>query len=94
VLCAAGVAAGPSNDGGDLRADPHVALRDMLIEVPRPDSETDLLVVGNPVKLSRVAEGPVASFPRLGEHTDSVLGSLLGLGPDDLAALRARGVIA
>ena len=92
-LCAAGVAAGPSNDGGDLRADPHVALRDMLIEVPRPDAGGDLLVVGNPVKLSRVAEGPVAAFPRLGEHTDAVLGSTLGLGAAELAELRAKGVI-
>jgi formyl-CoA transferase len=93
-LCATGVAAGPSNDGGDLRADPHVALRDMLIEVPRPDAGDDLLVVGNPVKLSRTAEGPVGTFPRLGEHTDAVLSSTLGLGAEDLAALRARGVIA
>ncbi len=92
-LCAQGVAAGPSNDGADLRADPHVALRDMLIEVPRPDAGSDLLVVGNPVKLSRVAEGPAASFPRLGEHTDRVLRSTLGLDAEELAQLRARGVI-
>ena len=92
-LCARGVAAGPSNDGGDLRADPHVELRDMLIEVPRTDAEGDLLVVGNPVKLSRVAEGPVGRFPSLGEHTDGVLTETLGLGADELAELRAKGVI-
>jgi formyl-CoA transferase len=93
VLCAAGVAAGPSNDGGDLRADPHVALRDMLIEVPRPDADDPMLVVGNPVKLSRVAEGPLSRFPRLGEHTDLVLRSMLGLDARELAELRAQGVI-
>jgi crotonobetainyl-CoA:carnitine CoA-transferase CaiB-like acyl-CoA transferase len=93
ALCEQGVPAGPSNDGGDLRADPHVALRDMLIEVPRPDAATDLLVVGNPVKLSRVAEGPVGTFPRLGEHTDAVLRSTLGLDARELAELRAKGVI-
>ena len=93
-LCAQGVAAGPSNDGGDLRADPHVALRDMLIEVPRTDAPGDLLVVGNPVKLSRVAEGPVGRFPGLGEHTDAVLAETLGLGAAELAELRAKGAIA
>jgi formyl-CoA transferase len=31
--------------------------------------------------------------PRLGEHTDEVLGCL-GYGPPEIAALRARGVIA
>ena len=36
-LCAQGIVAGPSNTAADLRADPHVAARDMLIEVPRPD---------------------------------------------------------
>jgi formyl-CoA transferase len=92
-LCAAGVPAGPSNDGGDLRADPHVELRDMLIEVPRPDAGAALLVVGNPVKLSRASEGPVARFPRLGEHTDEVLAATLHLGPAELADLRAKRVI-
>jgi crotonobetainyl-CoA:carnitine CoA-transferase CaiB-like acyl-CoA transferase len=29
----------------------------------------------------------------LGEHTDEVLGRLLGLGADEIAALRATGAI-
>jgi crotonobetainyl-CoA:carnitine CoA-transferase CaiB-like acyl-CoA transferase len=93
-LCEQGVPAGPSNDGADLNADPHVRLRDMLIEVPRPDADSAMLVVGNPVKLSRVAEGPVGCFPGLGEHTDEVLGGTLGLAAAELARLRADGVIA
>ena len=93
ALCAHGVAAGPSNDADDLRADPHVAARNMLIEVPRPDSDEPLQVVGNPVKLSRVAEGPVRRFPRLGEHTDEVLREALALDAAELDALRADGVI-
>ena len=66
----------------------------MLIEVPRPDAERPMQVVGNPVKLSRVAEGPVAPCPRLGEHGDAVLRGVLGLGDDEIAALRRQGVIA
>jgi crotonobetainyl-CoA:carnitine CoA-transferase CaiB-like acyl-CoA transferase len=50
-------------------------------------------VVGNPVKLSDVAEGPVQSFPSLGEHTDEVLRSDLNLDQQELDRLRERGVI-
>jgi crotonobetainyl-CoA:carnitine CoA-transferase CaiB-like acyl-CoA transferase len=93
ALCEQGIAAGPSNRAEDLRADPHVALRDMLIEVPLPEAEAPMLVVGNPVKLSRAPEGPVGSFPRLGEHTDEVLRAELALDDAELGALRERGVI-
>ena len=93
ALCAAGIVAGPSNRAEDIVHDPHVALRDMLIEVPRTDAERPFLVVGNPVKLSRVAEGPVRRFPSLGQHTDATLREALGLSDPEIAALRARGVI-
>ncbi len=92
-LCEQGVAAGPSNLAEDIHADPHVDAHDMLIEVPRPDAERPMLVVGNPVKLSRMAEGPVAGFPQLGQHTDAVLRETLDLQDDELATLRERGVI-
>ena len=52
-----------------------------------------MLVVGNPVKLSRVSEGPIAPAPRLGEHTEALLREELGLDDDELANLRAREVI-
>jgi len=93
ALCELGVVAGPSNSAEDLWNDPHVHQRDMLHEVPRPDGGRDLLVVGNPVKLSRVAEGPLASFPSLGEHTDAVLRETLGLADAEIARLREGGVI-
>jgi formyl-CoA transferase len=93
ALCELGVVAGPSNGAADLSADPHVRLRDMLIEVPRPDGGRPMLVVGNPVKLSHVAEGPVRSFPSLGEHGGEVLSGLLGLSDQELASLRSAGVI-
>jgi crotonobetainyl-CoA:carnitine CoA-transferase CaiB-like acyl-CoA transferase len=65
----------------------------MLIEVPRPDAERPYLVVGNPVKMSRLAEGPAAPPPRLGEHTDEVLRRMLSLPDEEIAALRAQGAI-
>ncbi len=92
-LCDQGVAAGPSQTAEDIHADPHVQARGMLIEVPRPDDERPILVVGNPIKLSRMAEGPVRRFPRLGQHTAEVLQGTLGLSDLELADLRERGVI-
>ena len=93
ALTAAGIAAGPSNRAPDVIADPHVAARHMLVEVPRADGGDDVLVPGNPVKLSKVAEGPETRVPWVGEHTDAVLRSELGLGHDTLERLRRSGVI-
>jgi formyl-CoA transferase len=52
-----------------------------------------VLVPGNPVKLSKMAEGPETAPPMVGEHTDAVLAADLGLSDSDVAALRAEGVI-
>jgi crotonobetainyl-CoA:carnitine CoA-transferase CaiB-like acyl-CoA transferase len=52
-----------------------------------------MLVPGNPVKLSRVSEGPVRPTPRLGEHTEAILRDLLGADDAELARLRAAGAI-
>lgn len=93
-LCDAGIAAGPCNTAEDIVRDPHVRSHNMLIEVPRPDSDRPLLIVGNPIKLSATAEGPVTRWPTLGQHTDEVLRADLGLSDAELAGLRERGVIA
>jgi crotonobetainyl-CoA:carnitine CoA-transferase CaiB-like acyl-CoA transferase len=93
AFTAAGIVAGPSNRAPDVIADPHVAARHMLVEVPRTDGGDDVLVPGNPVKLSKVAEGPETMVPWVGEHTDAVLRDELGLDDDALAGLRSSGVI-
>jgi len=93
-LSAAGLTAGPSFSAPDVIADPHVAGRHMLVEMPRTDDvDEPILIPGNPVKMSKVAEGPETRVPWVGEHTDEVLTAELGLSADDLAGLRARGVI-
>jgi hypothetical protein len=43
--------------------------------------------------MSRVAEGPETRVPGGGEHSADVLEAELGLGTDELASLRADGVI-
>jgi formyl-CoA transferase len=94
-LSTAGLAAGPCFTDDELVVDPHLALRHMLVEMPRPDGvEQPILVPGNPVKLSGMAEGPETRVPWLGEHTDSVLHEELGLSDAALQELRADGAIA
>ncbi|RAY16253.1 CoA transferase [Actinomadura craniellae] len=95
ALAAAGLAAGPCLDAPDLVTDPHVAARDMLVEVPRTDGvEQPVLVPGNPVKLADMAEGPERRTPWLGEHSDEILHEELGLDATAIERLRADGVVA
>ncbi len=93
-LTAAGIVAGPSNSAADVIADPHVQARHMLVEMPRSDGvDQPILIPGNPVKLSRMAEGPEARVPWVGEHTADVLAAELGLDDDEVAALRSDGIV-
>jgi len=95
AMSAAGIAAGPCFHDHEVVRDPHVAARHMLVEVPRTDGVAEpVLVPGNPVKLSGVAEGPETRVPWLGEHTDDVLAAELACSAEELAALRADGTIA
>jgi crotonobetainyl-CoA:carnitine CoA-transferase CaiB-like acyl-CoA transferase len=94
-LTTAGVAAGPCFHASDVITDPHLDRRNMVIELERVDGGDDpVLVPGNPVKLSKMAEGPETRVPWVGEHTASVLQDELGLSDDDLANLADAGVIA
>jgi formyl-CoA transferase len=93
ALASAGIAAAPSFEAADVVVDPHVANRHMIMEFPRPDGGPNVMLPGNPVKLSKVSEGPDVRPPWLGEHTDEVLRAELGLSDDELAELRGSGAI-
>jgi crotonobetainyl-CoA:carnitine CoA-transferase CaiB-like acyl-CoA transferase len=53
----------------------------------------DVRVDGLPVHFSKTDWELRRGGPCLGEHTEAVLGRLLGLSPDDVAKLRAEGVV-
>ncbi len=94
TLAENGLAAAPCSSAPDVAADPHVALRNMLVEVARTDGiEQPVLVAGNPIKMSRVAEGPERNVPLMGEHTESVLRSVLDLDQHAIDELKAAGVV-
>jgi formyl-CoA transferase len=52
-----------------------------------------VLLLDKPFRLEK-SHVPLRAAPVLGADTDAVLGGELGLAPDELAALRADGVIA
>jgi crotonobetainyl-CoA:carnitine CoA-transferase CaiB-like acyl-CoA transferase len=94
ALASAGIPSGPCFTDAEVVADPHLAARDMLVEMPRVDGVAQpVLTPGNPVRMSKVARGPETRVPWLGEHTDEVLSAELGLSADELADLRASGAI-
>ena len=93
TLAAEGLAVGESYTPADIVADEHVAARNMLVAMEPPGGGEPVLIPGNPVKLSRMAEGPETRVPWLGEHNDDILGRELGLDAETLADLRERGVI-
>ncbi len=93
ILAEAGVVAGPSFDGDDLLSDPHVKAHDMICEIPVEGRDTPVRIHGNPIKFSDSPEGPVDKWPLIGEHTEDLLRSDLGLSDADLEALRSDDII-
>ena len=68
--------------------------RELAREMERTDDVAEpVLIPGNPVKLSAVAEGPETRIPWVGEHTFEVLREELGLDDDELAKLAKDGAI-
>jgi len=95
ALASSGIAAGESNTSDQVVNDPHVSVRNMLVEIPRPNNDgPPVLVPGNPIKMSRMADGPDTMVPWLGQHTDSVMSEELDLTDDEINELRESGVIA
>jgi formyl-CoA transferase len=87
-----GVPAGRIFRAADMLADPHFAARQAIVTVPHPDFG-DLPMHNVAPKLSATPGSVRTAGPALGEHSDQVWGGLVGLGPGDLAGLRAAGVI-
>ena len=87
-----GVPAGRIFKAADMLADPHFAARQAIVTVPHPDFG-DLPMHNVAPKLSATPGSVRTAGPALGEHSEQVWGGLVGLGPDELARLRAAGVI-
>lgn len=91
-LIARGVPAAPVQDVDDIANCPQVAARGMLMEIEDPAWGT-FRVLGHPVKTSGSPPPRQESPPSLGQHTDALLHSMLGLDHAAVADLREAGVV-
>ncbi|MEE8370344.1 MAG: CaiB/BaiF CoA-transferase family protein, partial [Dehalococcoidia bacterium] len=87
-----GVPCGSLNTIPEAAAHPQVAARNMLVDVPHPNGFS-LRVPDTPVRLSRTPGGVQGPPPALGEDTDTVLSSLLGMSDSEIAELRAADIV-
>ncbi len=93
AICqAVGVPAGPVRNLADIVQDPEVAARGLVVEVDHPIAGR-MRLLGNPLRLSLTPARLAAGAPLLGEHTDEVLGSWLGLTDERMRELESAGVI-
>jgi crotonobetainyl-CoA:carnitine CoA-transferase CaiB-like acyl-CoA transferase len=81
----------PVNTLAQALGDEQVRARGMIIEVEHPRFGR-LREVASPVRTDGVVASP-APAPRLGAHTDEILGGLLGYDAVRIAALRAAGAL-
>ena len=91
-LTSAGVPCGSVRDLAELFADPQVAAREMIEEVPHTSLGT-VRVVGTPLKLSATPATIRTPPPILGEHTARILTGDLGLTSAEMETLRACDAI-
>jgi formyl-CoA transferase len=91
-LEAAGVPCGPINDMGQVFEDPQVRHRGMRVDIPHPLG-VDVPTVASPMRFSATPVAYDRPPPMLGEHTDAVLGELLGYDAALITALRSDGVL-
>ncbi|MBF6558822.1 MAG: CoA transferase [Candidatus Binataceae bacterium] len=93
ILQAAGVAAAVVADNKFLsEEDPQLKAREYFVYKEHPEVGT-LQHCGIPWKMSRTATAVRAAAPCIGQHTDEVLGQVLGYGAEEIAKLRAQGAL-
>jgi len=88
---AARIPCAPVNNLAQALCNPQVLAREMVIEVAHPSGGA-VKMPGNPVKLSEQTDS-YSPPPLLGQHTETVLKTLLGKTEAELNALRAAGII-
>jgi crotonobetainyl-CoA:carnitine CoA-transferase CaiB-like acyl-CoA transferase len=88
----AGVPAGKIKTVGEVLESAHLAARGAIVQVAHATAGA-MRMVGPAIRLSETPGEAAAPAPLLGEHTDEVLGKLLGYPADAIARLRAEGAV-
>jgi formyl-CoA transferase len=91
TLNAVNVPCGPILSMREIAEEPSLRKTGTVVEVQHPTRNT-YLTVGNPIKLSD-SPSDVQRSPLLGEHTDEILKSVLGLKDEEIQAARQQGAI-
>jgi len=92
IMQANGVPCCVINDIGDNWNDPHFKARDMLVTLPHPIAG-EITMAGQPIKLSRTPAQLKTAGPVLGANNEEILGGVMGISAEELAALKEKGVI-
>lgn len=90
-IAKAGVPCSAVYDTTDLFSNPHLRARGFVHGLEHPD-RGPVRLLGWPARLS-ASHVPMSASPRLGEHTEEVLRSDLGLGEASIQQLRRAGVL-
>ena len=85
------VPCGPVLSMEELSVDQSLRESGTVVEVDHPE-RGKYLTVGNPIKLSD-SPADVQRAPLLGEHTDEILGQVLGMSPDEVDAAKKSGAV-
>ena len=91
-LRAGGVICSPVYDMAATFTDPQVEARELRITMESVKGRR-APNVRNPIRFASQATERYEFPPDIGQHTDEILGSMLGLSPDRIAELRAAGAI-
>jgi CoA:oxalate CoA-transferase len=92
AVAAAGVPSAPVRTISEVGTDPHLFERGAVRDVDVPGRGA-VKVLGTPIKLSAVPEPPIAAPPSIGQDTDEILSTRLGLSRAEIDSLRADGVV-
>lgn len=88
------VTCGPINTIEQVFSNEQVQARGMDLEMPHPSTgDKPVHLIGSPIRMSKTGPEYRHAPPVLGQHTEEVLGDLLGLDADAVADLRNRGIV-
>jgi 2-methylfumaryl-CoA isomerase len=95
VFANSGVLWGTYQDFGQLvMNDPRCSTANPLFQEVEQPGLGRYRAPGSPLAFASLPRGPIVAAPRLGQHTDAILGDLLGLSDGEIGRLHDKKVVA
>jgi crotonobetainyl-CoA:carnitine CoA-transferase CaiB-like acyl-CoA transferase len=92
ILEEAGVPNGPINSIAEAFEEEQVKARGVKFDLPHPKGGS-VPMISSPMKFSATPLNQDTAPPTLGQHTEAVLGAMLGYSAEKIAQLRAAGAL-